>query len=829
MSVDIALTKYIAFCQEIGSLIGDKLSESDTRSKIIDKVFTNILGWTEFDLRREGKTDSGYFDYKFKTSFFQFVVEAKKTFVKFDLPKNHKKAQITTLLKGNSEVIEQIRGYLQGEGLTYGVITNGHQYIIGKFINTDGSDWKKNSCVLFDGLPDIKNRFIEFFNTLSKTSILDSRHINFGEELFTEGRTLISSFVDRDKELIRNNLNASLRPLLESIFGEIYKYEVLNNKELIDKCFVRNEEINKNRREIERLFDDSYPELTEVLHIRDTNKISQQISNELSTFPSTDSEHEAPKPIVIIGAKGAGKTTFINYLFKDNLEEDVKRSRPFIYLDFRNYDNMSQYRLSIINDILSQLEDHYEYLNLTEERILKAIYQKDISKLERGLWKIYKRNSPEKYEEKLYEFLETSISNREEHLIKVSEYLIGSRKMRLSIIIDNADQLDMDSQKDVYLFAQSLNRRVKCAVVIALREGYYYKWRSRPPFDAFTNDVYHITAPPYKDVLQRRINYALEKMGVHKAVRGEYADKQFTVTDEKVKDFLLSLSATLFDDKNSEMLRYLEEISYPNIRLGLESFKSFLVSGHINTTKYLMSETSLRIPVWEFVKAIGLENRRFYDHEISVVKNLFYPAEGNTSHFTKIRILRYLFDKTKKDSTAEKFVQASSIYDVFALGGHSFDALKKEIDTLVEYQLIETDNYLSDTDSDSDINGNQNVSISLKGYYYYTELINRWHYLDLVLQDTPIYDPHFFEEIKSKFPKPDASGTRNLDERRKVMESFVEYLRLKEKQESFSPDSKTDTALTYNIVNEMMLSGLKTDFSRLDVELRLSKNLKIRK
>jgi GTPase SAR1 family protein len=825
MTADRALVKFTEFCQNINSFFDEKLSESDTRSKIIDKILIDILGWNELDIRREGKTDTGYFDYKIKTPFFQFVVEAKKTLVKFELPKNHKKAQVSTLIKGNEEVINQIRGYLQGEGLAYGVITNGKQFIIGKFVNTDGLDWKKNKCVLFDGILDIKNRFIEFYNTLSKTSINESRYINFGEDLFTEGRTLISSFVDRDKELIRNNLNASLRPLIESVFGEIYKYEVLDNKELIEKCFVKNDEINKNRREIEKLFSDSYPDINEIRQIRDTDRIGHEISQELISYPSTDYELEAPKPIVIIGAKGAGKTTFINYLFKDTLDEGTRRNRPHVYLDFRNYDNVNSYREVIINDILTQLEDNYDYLNLSDERILKTIYMREISKLEKGLWKIYKRNNPEKYDEKLFEFLENALSNKEEHLIKISEYLIGSRKMRPCVIIDNADQLDMDSQKQVYLFAQSLNRRVKCAVVIALREGYYYKWRSRPPFDAFTNDVYHITAPPYKEVLQRRIDYALEKMGVHKAARGQYGDKMFKVTDEKVKDFLLSLSATLFDDKNSEMLRYLEEMSYPNIRLGLESFKSFLVSGHINTTKYLMSETSLRIPIWEFVKAVALENRTFYDHEISVVKNLFYPEEGNTSHFTKIRILRYLYDKTKKDSASEKFVQASSIYEVFATGGHSYDSLKKEIDALLEYQLVETDNYIADTEIDSDIQLTQNISISLKGYYYYTELINRWHYLDLVLQDTPIYDLNFFEQIKLNFPKPDANGTRDLGQRKKVMESFVEYLRLKEKQESFSPDGKVDQSLTYNIINEMMLGALKTDFARLDVEVRLAKNL----
>ncbi|MEY8759913.1 hypothetical protein [Chryseobacterium tongliaoense] len=63
------------------------LSESDTRSKILDKILISILGWSEFDIEREGWVRIGFFDYELKTSSFQFVIEAKKNFVEFKLPK----------------------------------------------------------------------------------------------------------------------------------------------------------------------------------------------------------------------------------------------------------------------------------------------------------------------------------------------------------------------------------------------------------------------------------------------------------------------------------------------------------------------------------------------------------------------------------------------------------------------------------------------------------------------------------------------------------------------------------------------------------------------
>ena len=124
----------------------------------------------------------------------------------------------------------------------------------------------------------------------------------------------------------------------------------------------------------------------------------------------------------------------------------------------------------------------------------------------------------------------------------MSDHLIKGRHIRLCIVIDNADQFDSEIQKTVFLFAQSLNKKGNISIIIALREGYYYKWRQLPPFDAFPSNVYHITAPPYKEVLQKRINYALDQMsleGTSKGIAGE--NKLLQISNDSVRRFLLSL------------------------------------------------------------------------------------------------------------------------------------------------------------------------------------------------------------------------------------------------------------------------------------------------
>ena len=76
-----------------------------------------------------------------------------------------------------------------------------------------------------------------------------------------------------------------------------------------------------------------------------------------------------------------------------------------------------------------------------------------------------------------------------------------------------------------------------------------------------------------------------------------------------------------------------------------------------------------------------------------------------------------------------------------------------------------------------------NFCISLKGYYYIDELINRFHYLSLVVQDTPIYNKEYFKRINSVFPLSNNDGYQLLSKRKETVDMFIEYLKTEEAKE----------------------------------------------
>ncbi|MBK6541119.1 MAG: hypothetical protein IPG10_07535 [Flavobacteriales bacterium] len=261
-SVDEAREAFEKIVLELARYQSADMTESDTRSKVIDSIFTDVLGWSEDDIQREQFNDNGYYDYRISAPGFSFIVEAKRNFAELKLPSKATSVKLQTLLAGNREVIDQVRGYIGDNGLTYGIITNGRQFIIARFFNQDGKSWKDNRALVYDGLDRIKEGFIDFFNNLSKQAVTENGGFKYDlAPAKSVGRSLIADAYDRAKEVTRNTISSKLASIIDSIFGDIFTDALENDEEFLRECFVENNETRKNREEIERLFGDYAPKL----------------------------------------------------------------------------------------------------------------------------------------------------------------------------------------------------------------------------------------------------------------------------------------------------------------------------------------------------------------------------------------------------------------------------------------------------------------------------------------------------------------------------------------------------------------------------------------
>jgi hypothetical protein len=161
-------------------------------------------------------------------------------------------------------------------------------------------------------------------------------------------------------------------------------------------------------------------------------------------------------------------------------------------------------------------------------------------------------------EDKSSDLIEDLIKDPIDYLTAISKYLLKFQRRSICIIFDNADQLDNESQKKIFLLSQSLRGTLKSIVFVSLREGYFYQWKNKPPFDAFHSNVYHIAAPPYSTVLQKRIQYIIAKIDFD-PINTFIDNKRVDFEGLTLKDLFRNLHHTLFSSSsNSEILKFLE-------------------------------------------------------------------------------------------------------------------------------------------------------------------------------------------------------------------------------------------------------------------------------
>ena len=801
------------------------MSESDTRSKLIDTVLIDVLGWNEADIRREGHVDSGYFDYKISIAGLSLIIEAKRQYNDLKLPnQNKRKCKLNAIYSSNQDVIDQIRHYLDDCGCDIGIITNGKQYIIAKFINTNGIPWKENNCIVYNGVEDIINNYVEFWNTLSKESVIRNCGIKqlFDVEI-SFSKTVLSSILNKDNEVVRNDLSAKLAPFIDKAFGDIFNSnEEDDDIEFIRECYVENKEVIKNKRELRGLFRDTPPKLNEVVKAVNSDSISHQITNEIESFPSQSSNSATPKPIIIIGSRGAGKTTFLNFLFKNESDGKNLQDNPYLFVNLMKYYTGADCVdfENIYKDLLSQFSDKYPQFNINSLEVLERIYIREINQNKKGVWRYSFENNQDEYQKELALFFKEKMRNSQDHFMAINKYLTREIHKRIVVIFDNADQLSDKIQEQVYLNACSLNTQARFGVIISLREGYYYNWRNRPPFNAFISNAYHIAAPDYGQVLQKRLNYLVKNIQFSKthSFAGPVGDKQYMLNEDKIEEFFTGIEGSLFGEKNAPILDFLRHMSFPNIREGLNLFKTFLISGYTDVSEYVLrvlfnkGDHIITIPIHEFVKTIALENKLYYNHRSSKIQNLLYPSSPNSDYFIKYYLLKVLDEQLSFEGNINKYIGYSDLLKKFLEYGYREDVVNKELESLLTDNFIETDKVLSDISWNYLPEETFSITITAKGHYYITELINRFYYVELIIQDTPLFEKEVYDNIVQKFPIPEKSnGKKDMKVRIDVVQLFMDYLETIEK--------KSNNALLQTkygkLVDNMLTGGLRNDLNKL--------------
>ncbi|MGM1023033.1 MAG: hypothetical protein ACQEXV_21595 [Bacillota bacterium] len=803
------------------------LNETETRNKIIDPLFKDVLGWDEKQIFREGHLNKiGYFDYKFRCGENCFIFEAKREFVAFSMPNSNlvKAETLKTRHSGLKEAIYQGIDYAVPLQIEIVVVSNGTQIAVTyvPYLHT-----KSNDTYLFQGHNKISDDFMNFYNLFSPSQKLKEtlvRLLDSKENELLRSRPpffqKVSQKQDNPGDVLPNN---QLATFLSSVH-EKYFTEIINDWELLKKCYCDYEGAHQYEKNIEFVLRDRAPRLGKVLEdivlleeseqetaatsdirdIRTTKKTADIFDNRFSESRNTS------KMFLLIGGAGVGKTTFIHRFFNFILSEKDRDSTVWIYLDCKQCAHDTNLDTFIYKKIEDELYERYdEHLKIFEDQsVLLNVFSNDLNKKKAVLSLLPEDQKNIKRAEIIQDIMN---NDKETYMKRIFEY-IQKNGFSTCIVYDNVDQLDADLQTKLFLHGNAVKERLRTTLILSLREEVYYQHENDKTFNFSDCDVFHIPAPKIFNVLAKRL----------KAIKDDYSDEDvlfgiknsqgMSITLKKL-DILEVLNQTFLGTQENALL--LELLSNRDIRESLRLFKRIISSPNIKYDDLLLAAGASSVKVTldrrikfdELLRGLALDNRVHYLSSKSKIINIFgINNDGFFSHFTKLRILQYAqANLSLTVGTLPKgFFKLSDMYNEF------FKYTVKDIESFKGICLFlqEEGAIINLKGTISSIESSDFISLGPSGYYYLNYLKNNPNYLALVSIDTAIAEEATVERIEELYNKSiSAVGEYQKNKRFMSMaEVFVEYL-LKSEQDEVEELKKMgcpnlDSPL-YNISNNI--------------------------
>jgi hypothetical protein len=729
-------------------------TEADTRSKIIDRILRESLGWPETGpfIRREEHIHEGYIDYTLQSGENFLIVEAKRTGKSFSLPKTfslkmYLSVKNLLLKQGDIRLMyDQVIRYAHERGVPYCALTDGTQWLIFPGVRVDNIHIRRSKVILFNGFAEIRTNFLDFWNLLSYESVaLDSLKRNIIDEYIPiEPSYLFNAEGRINIPYDRNYLSLPLTDILPRYFGDLHGDPT--HTDMLQECFVKESPVFETIYELDLLVVDEKPSKTltskgPVLHFYSLPQVSQKLEGLINSF-ITDKRFKYYQ--VLLGRVGIGKSTFIAYFF-NIYRNDLTKDHYTLYIDYRDISESTDLEEFFNNSLWEMLNNHHRFKELVSDEILRDIYRNDIDLLANGPLKRLRVSQPDRFEDEISIYLAKQFYDKTNFIKRLSRYIVNEQKGRFILIFDNVDQLPVDLQEKVISHAYSKAGEYNAFTILTMwEETYYSSKRSGRILSTIRTVPLQITRQSITSVLIKRLVYLIKQIG--------NANESLALLDEKVcsKELFckfLDLILRSLVVKNRRVRMFLEGVALGNIRKALETFSSFLTAGSLETPKILgemESNDEYLVPDHEFVKSIMLGSKRYYSEKTSDVVNLFAIGDmERPSHFTRLRLLQWLYERRHESTpfgTGYMHVRDAQIY--FNQLGVSTKDLVTSIKRLIENSIIE-----DDLRSQKFSEAAQAIRITATGRYYLNHLFRMFAYIDLVMQDTPFFDQYSFMEI----------------------------------------------------------------------------------
>lgn len=624
-------------------------NEAEARFKLIDYILSDVLGWAKLgDFAVEKYSESGFADYVLSADGMErMVVEAKR--VGHVLHSSQAKstqylAVKSAALKNAQDGLAQAQRYCVDLGLHFAVLTNGVEWIAYLAVRQRGQKPSEGKVIVFPTLEAISKDFSQFWDLFSRDAVREERYqicIREKEGLKIQSAEVLKPILKNSE--IRYLTKSAFAADTDRIFKEFFSSMAgTDNPEMLAHCFVESKESQEADVNMEKITST----LLNSLKLMNSDK-----GTELQRKMQDALNSQRGEFVLIIGNKGAGKSTFVDRFFRLVLPEDLLVTCTVVRVDVGDSNGERDKIVAWLDSqILTKLEKAlFENGKATNEQ-LQGIFFSEYSRWRDGPHKTLYTTNKDAFKIKFGEYVESlRNTNKHEYIQRLLKDIVDNRQKMPCLVFDNTDHFDEKFQETVFQYAQSLFRSSFNFIICPITDRTIWELSKHGPLQSYDTTSFYLPVPAMKSILEKRVGYLRKKLEDDKvAEKAQYfIGKGIRLSVQDISAFTTCLEEILI--ANEGVSRVIGSLSNFDIRRSLQLSQKIIVSPHVQIeelVKLYLTGGALPIKTRSVHMAIICGDSNHFQQEVNAHSVNLLHVQGNdiTSPLLPVSLLRFFID-----------------------------------------------------------------------------------------------------------------------------------------------------------------------------------------
>lgn len=525
-SIDPAYERLLALKPEIEAALAAKSNESDTRLKVLDRFLFEILEWKREAVFTEPPTASGYIDYLLSIGEKRgaMVIEAKRVGLLRPGTKGDEMMYVALsgpVLKPLLPGIKQAMTYSMENGVAVAAVTDGNTWLFFKASRTDGKPPMEGKGILFPCLKAVANNFAKFAELLNVGAIISRLHLGHLNE--AEGLTIPDpeqQFYVLEPGDARMRLRDPLASDAALLFAQFFsRLSNEKDREMLRDCFVETGESRRADFELEKIIQRVLNNIT-PLETGQAGALQAQLER---TMMSRRSE-----TVLLIGNKGAGKSTFVDRFFEQVLPLKLREKCVVARVDLEDYHGDPK---GVINWAILQLRTRLEAVVCASDPPsydeLLGVFFAEYQRWSVGFRKhLYETNRTEFKDQFGQHIEQRRESQPDEYVRLLLDWASRGHQKLPCLIFDNTDQFAPEIQDAVYQMAHSYESAAPVFNIVPITDRTVWRLSKAGALQSYSALSFYLPVPDAKEIISRRVDFLRAKVEAEPNAAKSYFSKR---------------------------------------------------------------------------------------------------------------------------------------------------------------------------------------------------------------------------------------------------------------------------------------------------------------